>query len=305
MTELARMFEFNHLRCFVAVAEELHFGRAARRLNMTQPPLSRQVQLLEHLLDARLFERSNRRVALTPSGRAFLPEARRLLQLAEGAAMSIRRISDGAAGTVTIGFTAASGYEFLPRVVRELRARLPGVDVVLREAVTVAQLDALASGRLDIALVRPPISRSAFRSRIVLQEPMIAALPVGHRLAGESSVDLSEIGDDPVISYSPFEARYFHDLVLRLFGAAGAQPSITQHVSQIHSVLALVRIGLGLALVPEAARKLHFEGVVTRPIHPPAKDLAELAAVWRPDNENPAAAQALAIILKNLPPATG
>lgn len=297
------MFEFNHLRCFVAVAEELHFGRAARRLNMTQPPLSRQIQLLEHLLEAKLFERSNRRVALTPSGRAFLPEARRLLQLAEGAAMSIRRIGSGEAGTVTIGFTAASGYAFLPRVVLELRERLANVDVVLREAVTSAQLDALASGRLDIALVRPPVRRSAFQSRIVLQEPMIVALPPGHRLAARETVDLAEVGDDPVISYSPFEARYFHDLVLRLFGAAGVQPIVTQHVSQIHSVLALVRIGLGMALVPEAARKLHFEGVVTRPLRDAGRDPAQLAAVWRTENENPAADQALAVILRNAPTA--
>ncbi len=297
------MFEFNHLRCFVAVAEELHFGRAAKRLNMTQPPLSRQIQLLEHLLDARLFDRSNRRVALTPSGRAFLPEARRLLQLAEGAAMSIRRIGSGDAGAVTIGFTAASGYEFLPRIVRTLRERLPNVDLVLREAVTSAQLDALASGRLDIALVRPPVRRATFRSRIVLKEPMVVALAEDHRLTARDSIELTELGGEPVISYSPFEARYFHDLVLGQFGAAGIQPAITQHVSQIHSVLALVRIGLGLALVPEAARQLRFEGVAYRPIKGPGEGLAQLSAVWRTDDENPAAERALAVLLEHAPPA--
>lgn len=297
------MFEFNHLRCFVAVAEELHFGRAAKRLNMTQPPLSRQIQLLEHLLDARLFDRSNRRVALTPSGRAFLPEARRLLQLAEGAAMSIRRIGSGDAGTVTIGFTAASGYEFLPRIVRTLRERLSNVDVVLREAVTSAQLDALASGRLDIALVRPPVRRATFRSRIVLKEPMVVALAERHRLTEREAIELTELEGEPVISYSPFEARYFHDLVLGQFGAAGIQPAIAQHVSQIHSVLALVRIGLGLALVPEAARQLRFEGVAYRPITGPGEGLAQLAAVWRTDGENPAADRALEVLLEHAPAA--
>ena len=293
------MVEFSHLRCFVAVAEELHFGRAARRLNMTQPPLSRQIQLLEHLLEAQLFERSHRRVALTAAGRTFLPEARRLLQLAEGAAMSIRRVSEGDAGAVTIGFTAASGYGFLPRVFQELKARLPGVDVALREAVSSAQLDAIGNGRIDIGLVRPPVRRASFEFRIVLREAMIMALPPEHRLADRMTIDLTELGDDPLISYSPFEARYFHDLVLRLFGAAGAQPVIAQHVSQIHSVLALVRIGLGVALVPEAARQLHFEGVTYREIRASGGDVAELGAVWRRDNENPAAARALEIILNS------
>ncbi|MFD1702878.1 LysR family transcriptional regulator [Methylopila henanensis] len=294
------MFEFTHLRCFVAVAEELHFGRAARRLNMTQPPLSRQIQLLEHLLEARLFERSHRRVALTSSGRTFLPEARRLLSLAEGAAMSIRRVSEGDAGAVTIGFTAASGYGFLPDVFQRLKRRLPGVDVALREAVTSAQLDALANGRIDIGLVRPPVRHAGLEFRIVLREPMIVALPPDHRLADRDAVDLAELGGDPLISYSPFEARYFHDLTLRLFSAAGAQPTIAQHVSQIHSVLALVRIGLGVALVPEAARQLHFEGVAYREIAQ-AGETAELGAVWRRDNENPASARALAIILGEEP----
>ena len=297
------MFEFNHLRCFVAVAEELHFGRAAKRLNMTQPPLSRQIQLLEHLLDARLFDRSNRRVALTPSGRAFLPEARRLLQLAEGAAKSIRRIGSGDAGTVTIGFTAASGYEFLPRLVRTLRERLANVDLVLREAVTSAQLDALASGRLDIALVRPPVRRATFRSRLVLKEPMMVALAADHPLTAHETVTLAQLEGEPVISYSPFEARYFHDLVLSQFGAAGVQPAVTQYVSQIHSVLALVRIGLGLALVPEAARQLRFEGVAYRPIRGPGEGVAQLSAVWRTDGENPAAERALAVLLEQAPPA--
>ena len=293
------MFEFAHLRSFVAVAEELHFGRAARRLNMTQPPLSRQIQLLEHMLEAKLFERSHRRVALTASGRAFLPEARRLLLLAEGAAMSIKRVSGGDVGAVTIGFTAASGYGYLPGVFQKLKARLPGVDVALREAVTSAQLDALVNARIDIGLVRPPVRHAGLEFRIVLREPMIVALPPDHRLADRDRVDLAELGGDPLISYSPFEARYFHDLTLRLFSAVGAQPTIAQHVSQIHSVLALVRIGLGVALVPEAARQLNFEGVAYRELAHPGAETADLGAVWRRDNENPAAERALEIILED------
>src|SRR5689334_12489710 len=126
------MFELGQLRCFVAVAEELHFGRAAARLHMTQPPLSRQIQLLEHVLDVTLLERTSRSVRLTHAGSTFLPEARRLLQLAEGAALSVRRVTRGETGSVGIGFTAGSGYSVLPRLVSLAKAEMPDVDLVLR-----------------------------------------------------------------------------------------------------------------------------------------------------------------------------
>ncbi|QEI07069.1 LysR family transcriptional regulator [Pigmentiphaga aceris] len=292
------MFEISHLRCFVAVADELHFGRAATRLNMTQPPLSRQIQLLEHALGAQLLDRANRRVRLTPLGRTFLPQAQRLLQFAEGAVESIQRAARGDAGTVTIGFTAASGYDFLPHVIHKLRTRLPEVSFVLKEAVTATQLEALASGRLDIALVRPPISPTRYLSRVVLREPMILALPAEHRLSGHEVIDLTEVGDEPVIGYSS-EARYFHDLVHRLFSSAGALPNLVQQVSQIHSVLALVRTGLGVALVPEAARRLGFEGVVYRNLTPLTGNGAELFAAWRPGDEQPVVRRVLDIFLES------
>ena len=130
------MFDLNQLRCFVTVAEELHFGRAAARLNMTQPPLSRQIQVLEHIIDAPLLERTSRSVRLTPAGRSFLPEARRILKLAESASQVARRIALGKIGSLKIGFTAAAAYGFLPELVAACRARLPEVDFSLKEMVS-------------------------------------------------------------------------------------------------------------------------------------------------------------------------
>src|SRR5919206_4230100 len=147
------MFDLNQLRCFVTVAEELHFGRAAARLNMTQPPLSRQIQVLEHIIDAPLLERTSRSVRLTPAGRTFLPEARRILRLAESAVASTKRIARGEAGSIAIGFTAASGYSFLPRLITASRSRFPDVDLVLKEMVTADQLEALAAHRIDVGLL--------------------------------------------------------------------------------------------------------------------------------------------------------
>lgn len=141
------MFDLNQLRCFVTVAEELHFGRAAARLNMTQPPLSRQIQVLEHIIDAPLLERTSRSVRLTPAGRSFLPEARRILKLAESASQVARRIALGKSGSLKIGFTAAAAYGFLPELVAACRAKLPEVDFSLKEMVSGDQFEALTRAR--------------------------------------------------------------------------------------------------------------------------------------------------------------
>src|SRR6201746_1209699 len=141
------MFEFSQLRCFLAVAEDLHFGRAAQRMNMTQPPLSRQIQLLEHELGVTLFERTSRAVKMTPAGRTFLPEAKQMLRLAEGAIVSAKRVARGEVGPVTVGFTPGSSHAFVPRLVAAAMEKMPDVDLVLREMDSAHQMEALAAGR--------------------------------------------------------------------------------------------------------------------------------------------------------------
>src|SRR5438067_4606001 len=153
------MFEISQLRCFVAVAEELHFSRAAERLNMTQPPLSRQIRLLEHHVGAELLERNSRNVRLTAAGKAFLLDATRILRMAEEAMFTARRAAKGELGSLAIGFTSASGYSLLPEVVRRLRERSPGVTLTLKEPVITMQVEELNAGELDLGLMRPhPVS---------------------------------------------------------------------------------------------------------------------------------------------------
>ena len=288
------MFELSQLRCFVALAEELHFGRAATRMHMTQPPLSRQIQLLEHHIGAQLLARSSRNVRLTRAGRSFLPEAREILRLAESASLAARRVSRGDAGAITIGFTASSGYRFLPDLILACRKELPDVDLNLKEMVTLDQITALASGRLDLALLRPSVAAAEFETRCVAREPLILALPEGHPLARGRAPALADFDQAPFLTYSPIEARYFHDLVADTFARAGVHPNYTQQVTQIHSILAFVKAGLGAALVPEAATSLRFEGVVFRPVDKirPARPV-ELFVAWRGDNDNPALAKLL------------
>lgn len=284
------MFELSQLRCFAAVAEELHFGRAAARLHMTQPPLSRQVQLLEQRLGVTLLERTSRSVRLTSAGRSFLADARQILRLAESATLSVRRAARGESGSVTIGFTAASGYGVMPGMIARCRARVPDVEINLREMVTMEQVEALGAGGLDLALLRPHTSLEEFDSVRLIREPLVVALPSSHPLARDRrDPALADFEGMPFVMYSPIEARYFHDLVAAAFTTAGVRPEYTQYTSQIHSIIALVAAGIGAALVPEAATSLHFEGVIFRPIRKArAMQPVELYVAWKSDNDNPA-----------------
>jgi DNA-binding transcriptional LysR family regulator len=290
------MFDFSQLRCFAAVAEELHFGRAAARLNMTQPPLSRQIQVLERVLDVQLLERTSRSVRLTAAGRSFLPEAQRILRLAETATHVTRQVAAGRAGVLKLGFTAASAYDFLPRLVTALRQTLPDVTLSLREMVSKDQVEELLAGRIDAALVRPPVTHPDLIAVRALAEPLVVALPAGNPLALRDRLTPGDLGLEPLIAYAPNEARYFHDLVLGLFTEAGIPPRIVQQLTQIHSILALVRSALGIALVPAAAERLRFEDVVFRPLALPAPRPVELVLAWRRTADEPLIAQLVSVL---------
>lgn len=299
------MFELGQLRSFVAVAEELHFGRAAARLNMTQPPLSRQIQLLEHVLDVSLLERNSRTVRLTPAGRTFLPEARRLLRLAESAALSARRRARGDAGSVAIGFTTGSSYSFVPNLVATAGAEMPDVDFVLKEMRTADQMEALNSSRIDLGLVRLPIDRRGTDVICVQREPLMLVVPADHPLATKQEAVVRDVDRQPFIMYSPIEGHYFYDLLISIFHSAEVDPHYVQHISQQHSIVALVGAGLGLGIVSETANILQAAGRGVRFLRLRTKFVAELYAVWRRDNENPTLRLFRDLVLKQFvdPPA--
>ncbi|TCO44524.1 DNA-binding transcriptional LysR family regulator [Kribbella antiqua] len=286
------MFSLDQLSAFVAVAEELHFGRAAERLNMTQPPLSRQVQKLERAVGVRLLERDNRRVVLTEAGRAFLTEARRLLALVETAGDLARRVDQGAAGTLRLGFTATSAIRTLGPLLRRMSEALPDVDVILHERVTPAQIDGLLRGELDLGLGRPPVDSRVLDSRIVFREPLCAVVPSNHRLATlDRPLSPSDFADEQVISYSPSQARYFHELTVRFL--ADSHPRIEQRVQQILTVILLTAAGRGVALVPASARNLGVEGVTYCELAGSGEPV-ELHAIWNRDSTSPVLRRVLA-----------
>ncbi|MCG7607351.1 MULTISPECIES: LysR substrate-binding domain-containing protein [Mycobacterium] len=292
------MFSLSRLSCFIAVAEELHFGRAAERLHMTQPPLSRQIQQLESELGVSLIDRTTRSVTLTPAGVAFLPDARRILQLAEGAALNVKRVPAGDLGTVVIGFTAASAHPVLPRLFDAARQQMPDVTLELREMVTAAQIEALMTGELDLGMARPPLKRPGLVSRPLLHEQLIAALPAAHPLVEvRRQLTLNDLDGQDMVMYSPVQARYFNELLISTFTIAGATPRYVQYVTQVHTMLVLVRSGIGIALVPASTATMHPEGVVFRSIGAFRERPVELDAVWRGDSTNPALLRLLRDVL--------
>jgi DNA-binding transcriptional LysR family regulator len=285
------MFSFDQLRGFVAVAEELHFGRAADRLNMTQPPLSRQIQKLERAIGVQLFERDNRRVELSAAGSAFLSEARRLLALADNAPDLARRISAGSAGTVRIGFTAASMFAVLPALLRRIDERLPDVDVDLYEMVTGEQIEALLAHELDLGVARPPFDPDVFDSRVISREAIMVAVPAGHRLTRLGRpIDAQDLASEPLIMHAPGKARYFYDLVVSLVPIR--HQNVVHSVSQVLTMVWLVSAGRGIAFIPEAATRLGIDGVEFLPLAGVEKPV-ELHLLWLKDSKNPALWQVL------------
>ncbi|MBB5853357.1 LysR family transcriptional regulator [Amycolatopsis umgeniensis] len=293
------MFSLEQLVSFVAVAEELHYGRAAERLSMTQPPLSRRIQLLERELGVELFDRTHRTVRLTPAGRVFLAEARKILRSSQEATLYVRRAKRGEVGVVTLGFTATAAYSYLERVLAAATAEVPGVDLVLREMTTSAQVEELLADGLDLGMIRPPVIGGDIVTLPLWREPLLAALPSAHPLARrKKNPEIRDFDGERFIMYSPSEGRYFHDLLVAVFRAARVLPSYTQYPSQVHTVLVLVKADLGVALVPAAAAALRFEGVVLRPVDGIDGRPVELELMWRRGNDNPALGALLTAIGK-------
>jgi DNA-binding transcriptional LysR family regulator len=281
------MFTFDQLAAFIAVAEELHFGRAAERLSMTQPPLSRQIQKLERIVGTELLERDNRKVQLTPAGLAFLDEARRLLTLAGRAPATARRIASGRSGILRIGFTAASGYSVLGPLLEQISGIVPDVDIELQELVTGEQLDGLLTGELDLGLARPPFDARTFDSRLLSRESMVLAVPSGHALAAlNRNIVPEDFSHEALIMHSPTQARYFYDLVVRLLPIDHG--NVVHTVSQIVTMVSLVAAKRGVAFVPESATALGISGVTFLPLAAGSTGQVELHALWNRRISNPA-----------------
>ncbi|MEV6973033.1 LysR family transcriptional regulator [Kitasatospora sp. NPDC093806] len=285
------------LHAFVVLAEELHFGHAAARLGIAQPPLSQQIARLETKVGHPLFSRAPGRVALTPVGRELLPAARRALaELADGLAAA-RAVGDGRAGRLRIGFSASLALTVLPELLRAFQERFPGVELDIREMTTAPQLAALHERTIDIGLLREPpaAEEGSLGFRTVLTEPFVAVLPAAHPLAAQRTVRVEQLADSPFVLLPREVGPQLYDRIAGLCGAAGFAPRIVQHAVEWQTVCALVGTGLGVSLAPASIRRIRLRGVAFRAVEPAAAR-TRVAVAWRRDDPNPLVAHLLATI---------
>lgn len=285
--------ELRHLRYFIAVAEELHFSRAAERLGIAQPPLSRQIQDLEAELGFLLFERSRPRVGLTAAGTVLLEHARRVFETIDAGVRDARRTSVGERGRVNVGYPSSLAYSGLTELLRAFRGRFPDVDVGLRELPPAAQIEALKAGQIDVGFVRGPVDDAALASEIARRETFVLALPLDHPLAKKKNIALSSVALEPFVFFPRERGPAFFDQLLALCHEAGFEPRIA-HEAPLLDVLSLVAAGFGVSIVPSSVRESRRADVVLRPLL--GAPVSELFIAWRPSDLSPSCQQFVQLV---------
>ncbi|KVD76517.1 LysR family transcriptional regulator [Burkholderia ubonensis] len=288
-------------RYFVTVAEERHFGRAAARLSMTQPPLSQAIRALEDLLGVALFVRTKRSVALTAVGAALLPDVRKLLEAADALPPRAQSLARGETGSLALAFVSTADYGLLPSLLRAFGARYPQVRLQLEEATSDVQIEELAAGRIDAGLIIPPVPPryAAELSYLpVVREPLVLAMPAAAAPADapeDAPVRLADVAALPLVIFPRRLAPGFYDIITGCYGAAGATPRIGQEAIQMQTIVSLVSAGMGVALVPQSLRNLRRTGVVYRPLADGAP-VVETGLVWRTGDVSPVLAGFIDIV---------
>lgn len=278
--------ELRHLRYFLAVAEELHFGRAAKRLNISQPPLSQQIMQLEKEIGVRLFNRTKRRVEITPAGLVFFEEARRIMVLSEDAVRRTIRADKGEIGRLAVGYIGSANYSVLPQAIREFRKQFPDVDLSLAEMNTSTQIEALREGRIHVGFLRPPqgIENEGLSIEPVFREPLMVAMPRNHHVKGETSITLRMLAKESFIMVPRQRGPGYFDYIIALCQQEGFSPRIVLEASQFHTIIGLVAAEIGIAIVPASMQSSRFKGVVFRVIAGGAETILNVA--WVNSNQS-------------------
>jgi LysR family transcriptional regulator, benzoate and cis,cis-muconate-responsive activator of ben and cat genes len=289
--------ELRHLRYFVTAAEELNFSRAAARLRVSQPPLSRQIRNLEEEIGAPLFDRSRQKLQLTPAGKSFLEQAKQILAQSERAVQMAKAVAQGKCGQLTLAFLSPLGGVFLPTALRVFRRKFPLVEVTLTEMAPGRQLKALCEGRIDIGIVPKDEARleKALALEPVIEVRMMAALPPEHPLTRLREVPLRTFADEPIVTFKRSTAPALHDWIRDLCRASGFEPIMARQCDQAQAMLDSVASGLGVAILPEFFRRYQSD-VAFRPLAPNSPK-TELCMVWR-RSDNSAAVHALRAIMR-------
>ncbi|HEY9630742.1 MAG TPA: LysR family transcriptional regulator [Coleofasciculaceae cyanobacterium] len=289
------MIELRHLRYFMMVAEELHFGRAAERLHMAQPPLSHQIRQLETELGFQLFYRTKRSVILTDAGQVFWGECRKIFWQLEQAVRTGQQVSRGELGQLAIAFVSSAAYSVLPQILRSFRSTVPQVSIELHELTTDQQVQWLREGRIDVGFVRPPIEDETFGCTTIFQEPLVVALPKAHALALQSQVALSTLAGESFILFPRLLAPGLYDQIISLCQQGGFSPNVVQEAIQMQTIISLVAAEMGVAIVPISLQNLQRTGVVYRPLVE-VTPKAAIAVVWRKQDSSATVQRFLEVI---------
>jgi DNA-binding transcriptional LysR family regulator len=272
------------LKSFIALAEELHFGRAAKRVNLSQPALSLQVQGIEEELQVKLFFRNRRRTELTEAGEVFLAEAREVLLRTEQAIATVRRAALGQVGSLRIGFISTAAAIITPKLVKRFRDKYEHVDIELRNVLTRDQLTQLQERKIDVGFLRMPLPTPPdISTRVIHREAFVLLLPASHPLAQIKALNLSDCQNADFVMYTRKMAPGFHDLIMNILHKNGLTPHVVLEAAEMYTLISLVATGLGIAIAP-ASITLHLvENVVVREL-PSIEERSEIAIAWKKDN---------------------
>jgi DNA-binding transcriptional LysR family regulator len=277
--------ELRHLRYFIAVADELHFGRAAQRLHIAQPPLSQQIRRLEQELGVSLFDRTNRRVELTDAGRAFLVEARLTLTQAERAAHVASQAARGEAGKLIVGHMTSAELNVFPRLLPVFRKRYPDVDLAFQLLGASEQFRMLHEGQIHAGFLRLPATDRGLTVKPIVRERLVVVLPEGHPLARRRSLMLRTLGSERFVLFPRRHAPGYYDALVAICRQAGVDPTIVQETTRLHTALSLVATGRGISLMPKCVGRLQRPGIVCRPLRGPVPD-TEMGLAYNPANRS-------------------
>ncbi len=282
------IMELRQLRYFAAVAEELHFGRAARRMNISQPPLSMQIRNLEEELGLSLFRRTSRSVTLTPEGRLFYDDVSKILKQLGTAVDTVQKAAKGQAGSLSMAFVSPAMDTFLPAAVHSFRRHRPGIVLSFEELATNDQLKALRESRIQVGFLRLfHHDLKDLRTQVIWTESYVVALPKGHPLGGKSRINLCDLEGTPMIMYPRASQPALYDRIMGICQKAGFAPDVSQEAMTKHTTTALVAAGMGAAIVPASSENFRKDGIVYRPIND-ALPRVEISMVWRADEESAA-----------------
>lgn len=287
--------DLRHLETFLVVVEEMSFGRAAERLRIAQPPLSRQIQRLEDALDVRLFDRTRPQIQLTEAGRAFVPEARQILRQVERGVQVAQRASRGEVGQLLIGFEGSLSSDIVPLSISSYQQQFPEVSVTVQEMPTGDQLQALLKEQIDLGFIVPRVADEALVVETVAREPLVLALSEDHPLAVQDEVEIQQLRNEKFITGSSVDRCGLHRAINDVCYQAGFIPNVSQVTNEIQLTLGFIAAGIGIALLPNSIRGLQKDGVVYRPVKP-ATAASSLAIAWPQNHSNPALTHFLQVV---------